>query len=240
MRKLLFAASTLALLTAPVFAADPIADVASVYDWTGFYAGLNGGYGFGGDDKVGFRASNGFANNDVGDLDIAGIFGGAQAGWNFQTGNFVFGLEGDIQLANIDDDFRSSFPGIDFKASSDVDFFGTARLRAGWAFDRLLVYGTGGLAWADVDYSVAALDAGGNHVNITSNDVEFGYAVGGGAEFAINEAWSVKAEYQFIGLGSEDLTGKVRDAGGALNGVTANTVMTPSFHTVRVGVNWQF
>lgn len=104
----------------------------------------------------------------------------------------------------------------------------------------MLIYGTGGLAWVNVDYDVRAEDSNGNTVRMSSDDIEFGYAVGGGAEYAINDAWSIKTEYLFIGLGSEDVTGSVRDSAGDLNGVTTTTVMTPSFHPVRLGVNWQF
>ncbi len=241
MKRLLLSVSMVVLLGTPVIAADMV-DVATVHDWSGLYLGLNAGYGFGGDDAVGIDYDPGAAYTDVANLDVSGFFGGLQAGWNLQHGNWLFGVEGDLQFADIDDDFGETIYGPDHRASgsSDIDFFGTARLRGGWAIDRLLIYGTGGLAWANVDYDVRTVAANGDTANMSSDNIELGYAIGGGAEFAIDESWSVKAEYLYIGLGSEDVTGSFRNGAGALTGATATTVMTPSFHTVRIGVNWQF
>ena len=240
MKKLFLTTSLLALASGPVFAADPI-DVDTAFDWSGVYIGLNAGYAFGGDDRVGVGLDPGPDFHDVGDVDMSGIFGGLQAGWNWQVDSFVLGLEGDIQFADIDGDFSSTDGlGNSFDGSSDVDFFGTARLRAGWAIDQVLFYGTAGLAWADLDYSVRFEGANGDVANMSEDGGIWGYAVGGGAEFAFSEALSAKVEYLYIGLDSDEISGAVRDARGGLTGQDATTVMTPSFHTVRVGLNWHF
>lgn len=245
MKKFLLTTSVLAVMGTPVFAADPV-DVDTTYDWSGAYIGLNAGYGFGGDDRVGIEFSNGVFLPKVGQIDVSGAFGGVQAGWNFQFDSFVFGVEGDVQFAGIDDEFSSSvnIPGfgvVDFEGRTEIDFFGTARLRGGWAIDRLLIYGTGGLAWANVEYDgLGSISATGLNGSLSNDDIELGFAIGGGAEFAIDESWSVKAEYLFIGLGHENLTGPVLDRDGDPIGITSATKLTPSFHMARIGVNWQF
>src|SRR6185503_17792061 len=131
----------------PVRAAPPAPIIAAVpvFTWTGFYVGVNAGYGWNANDSI-----------TVGGLtfdldDEGGFVGGAQAGYNYQIGSFVVGLEGDIQYADFGGDDRFDFDGDgilddDFNTS---DWFGTVRARAGVAFDRALIYATGGFAFAD-------------------------------------------------------------------------------------------
>jgi outer membrane immunogenic protein len=177
MRALLLTAATLLGLTASAAAADlpartvdfPVA--VPVFTWTGFYVGVNAGYGWNANDDIvigGVRY----------DLDDEGGFvGGAQAGYNYQIGSFVVGLEGDIQYADFggDDDFDGIL-GDDFDRS---DWFGTVRARAGVAFDRALIYATGGFAFAD--------DA-------------TGWTVGGGLEYAFTNNLSAKIEGLYVNL----------------------------------------
>ncbi len=213
MKKLLLIAAAAVLTTAgSAMAADMAVD--PVYDWTGFYLGANAGYGFGGDDKVGLSPGG-----NVGDLKVNGIFGGVQAGYNYQMNSIVLGIETDIQLSGVSDDDSNGRLG---SSSSDVDYFGTLRGRAGVAFDKALIYGTGGLAYAGVDYSIQP-------TGINDNYTEVGYALGGGLEYAFDDAWTMKAEYLFINLGHKALS-----SGGV------STLATPSFQTVRIGVNYRF
>ncbi len=91
---------------------EPAADIGdteaspAVYDWTGFYIGANIGFAFGGDDEVDIKEdpSDEFGKREAGDLVLSGLFGGPQVGFNFQTGDVVFGLEGDFEFSGIDDD----------------------------------------------------------------------------------------------------------------------------------------
>jgi outer membrane immunogenic protein len=130
----------------------------TIYDWTGFYVGGNIGYGFEGRDRVGAQPTEPGVkgDNDLGELKIQGIFGGGQIGADWQTGSFVFGAIADVEGADIHDDFTTKTSSLsdNVHGSDDIDVWGTFRGRAGWAFDRWLVYGTGGLAWADVDYNL--------------------------------------------------------------------------------------
>lgn len=243
MKKFFLAAAILgtAAFSTSAMAADPIAP--ATYDWTGAYLGLNAGYAFGGGNDVDLVASNGNVFDDLANLDLSGITGGLQAGYNWQSDSFVLGAEADLQIADIGDeeDFSVLAPAaLDGSASTDIDFWGTARLRAGWAADRILIYATGGLAWANVDHDIFAVDGVGNNVSSSSDNIELGWTVGGGAEFAINDSMTVRAEYLYIDLGNQQLDGTVLTAGGVPNGVTTETDMSADFHVARLALNWRF
>jgi len=178
MKKILLSSVALLGLTAGAMAADlpsrrapaPIVAAVPVFTWTGFYVGVNAGYGWNSDDEVTIDGVTFELDNE------GGFVGGAQVGYNYQIGSFVVGLEGDIQYADFggDDDFSSS------------DWFGTARARAGVAFDRALVYATGGFAFAD--------DANG-------------WTVGGGVEYAFTNNLSAKVEGLYVNLDTDTPVG---------------------------------
>lgn len=134
---------------------------APMFNWTGFYLGAHGGYGFGD-----------FLGND-----IDGFTGGFQLGYNWQfSPNLVFGLEGDITLSDVN--------GTAFGFPYHVDYLGTARARIGYAWDRTMLFGTGGVA-----FTRASL--GGIHGTDT------GWTLGAGMEWAFSHGWSAKAEYAY-------------------------------------------
>ena len=173
MKKVLFAALLgLAVQASTANAADIVEE--AMYDWTGFYAGLNAGYAFGGQDDVAVAPTYG----NVGDLELNGMFGGIQAGYNYQADSFVMGVEGDIQLSGISDEDENGA----FDSQNDNTYFGTLRLRAGYAWDRTLIYATGGLAFGGFDYSVDTPTS-----NINEDYSAMGYALGGGVEYAFDE-----------------------------------------------------
>lgn len=192
--------------------------------WAGFYAGINGGYAWG--DSGNPISYNGGPDQSA-RAQPQGGFGGGQVGYNFQSGSFVYGVETDFQGAGISDRVTGTTAlGNSFTSGERVDWFGTARGRFGYAFDRALIYGTGGFAYGNVSqHAVNAGDVFGN------NATQTGYAAGGGVEYKITPSWSLKAEYQYIDLGSEKLTDS---AGVATNELDA------SFHTARLGLNYRF
>ncbi len=216
MKRILIAAAALMAVQASTARAADVIDEA-MYDWTGLYAGLNAGYAFGGNDKVGVNPGFG----QVGDLELSGVFGGAQLGYNWQIDQIVLGVEGDIQLSGISDDDDSGR----FDMSNENAFFGTLRGRAGFAFDRALIYATGGLAFGSFDYEVE----NGAGVDLQDDFTATGYAVGAGVEYAFDESWSMKLEYLYANFGEHDI-----------NNGGVQTVATPDFHSVRLGVNWRF
>ena len=158
---------------APVFAAAP------VFTWTGFYVGVNAGYGWSNDDFDAIDLAD--------DEDDGGFIGGAQVGYNYQIGSFVVGLEGDIQYADFGAEGAFDFDGDgDDDTFESSDWVGTVRARAGVAFDRALIYATGGFAFAD--------DANG-------------WTVGGGVEYAFTNNLSAKIEGLYVNFEEDDIAG---------------------------------
>src|SRR3712207_1708627 len=147
---------------APIIAAVP------VFTWTGFYAGVNAGWGWRDDNRQSVILGGAvpgtlnFDNNNDG-----GFTGGGQIGYNYQIGSFVIGLETDIQWADTDQSVDVAFvpagtPGTFVPGTFDnnlSDWFGTVRARAGVAFDRVLIYATGGLG--DSEYNPGWVSGGG-------------------------------------------------------------------------------
>jgi outer membrane immunogenic protein len=213
-----------------------VADAA--LDWSGFYVGVNGGYGWQERTRDIGLTNTGLTVLTPG-MRANGGFGGGQVGYNWQRDVAVFGVEADFQGADIRDSFsRTVDPAGDFVAASrKIDYFGTVRGRLGFLVNNtLLLYGTGGFAYGEVktNYLVTNPNLPGVSANLVDSSVRVGYAAGAGAEYAFNRSWSVKAEYQFIYLGSDALRAPV--VGGP--GVIVSSRPSNEFHTVRVGINY--
>lgn len=199
-------------------------------------------------------------------LNPSGGFGGGQFGFNWQRANWLFGLEADFQGADIkaSQDLNVLAPfglsgGKQFPddatasatATSRVDAFGSVRARFGFlATPYFLIYGTGGLAFGQVrdSLTVVAVDANDPDPNerirplsthtITNDGAKIGFAVGGGVEYYFPQtAWSVKAEYQFIDLGSNRL---FVTSDNSADHAEATTQFDHRYHTFRIGVNYHF
>ena len=248
MRRLLLAAAATVLLSTPTFAADlapvpaePVAPAYLPFTWTGFYVGGNVGYGFGNDEDSDISDSGGRDLDSFG-LDADGFFVGAQVGANYQMDSFVIGIEADIQKSWMDDSIHVSPYGFDdsLDASVDIDWFGTVRARAGIAWDRVLVYGTGGLAFGSIDYNARIEYDAPLTAKLSSDDVEWGWVLGAGVEYALTDNWTVKGEYQYINLGDVTASGPIRDDDGDDTGDTARSSRDIDFHTVRIGINYKF
>jgi outer membrane immunogenic protein len=143
-------------------------------------------------------------------VDPSGLLGGGQIGVNWQSGQFVYGAETDIQFSGADDTFAP------WKFSNP--WFGTLRGRAGYAFNNFLVYGTLGLAYGDLK---------GESGGTVESHIMAGWAGGIGAEYGITPAWSVKGEYLYM-----DLADRGFSITGMDNGYRANIL--------RLGVNYHF
>jgi iron complex outermembrane recepter protein len=166
-------------------------------NWTGVYVGINGGFTYGGSDwtdSVTGTASDWFSTE--------GFVVGGTVGANYQVGSWVVGVEGDGDLAT-----SSGFGTFTTTSTSGLcaggcntknSWLSTVRGRFGYAFDRFLVYGTGGAAFGDIQ---------ANFTNdpVTSSTVT-GWTAGGGAEYALGSGWSAKAEYLFVDLGNGGCT----------------------------------
>jgi outer membrane immunogenic protein len=201
--------------------------------WAGLYVGANGGGGWSADTPVVSVTNNFGGSATTGkSLDAEGGFGGVQIGYNWQRGAFVFGVEGDLEISNIKDDFKGLFGANFFDARKELDYFSTIRGRLGYSFGNVLVYGTGGFAYGAVHNRVFVNGVADAHKDTT----ETGFAAGGGVEYALTPQLSLKAEYQFIDLGSYKMSAPVVPPNGVV--ITTSTIEN-NFNTVRFGVNYR-
>jgi outer membrane immunogenic protein len=209
--------------------------------WSGFYVGVNAGWADQGDRRdLTFTNSVGNATPPTPGLRASGGFGGGQVGYNWQRGAAVFGLEADIEGAGIRDNIPTILivPSATLTASRKIDYFGTVRGRLGLAWNNALFYITGGFAYADVEnvYLINATTSN-SFTPIADKSLQTGYVIGAGGEWLFKPQWSLKAEYQYINLGSYILSASVVPANG--NFLTANSTRN-DFHTVRIGLNYHF
>jgi outer membrane immunogenic protein len=181
-----------------------------IFTWTGFYVGLNGGGGWGSSTW-----------DRTGDLDLSGGVIGGTAGFNWQTGQVVLGVEGDVDWSGVSGSTTTRCPAA---CSTRNDWLGTARGRLGYAFDRFLPFVTAGLAFGDIRATTPGF-AGATQTNL-------GWTVGAGVEVAIAGNWSAKAEFLHVGLGSFD-------CGLACGLVTPDNVSLRA-ELLRGGVNFRF
>lgn len=174
------------LLAFSLFASG-VARAQSAYDWSGPYFGIKGG----GAVNASASQTNAFINS--GDYDIDGFTIGIMSGYNFQSGNWVFGLDSDMAYADFDG--RTGTAGCITSCRTKVKYLGTTRARVGYAFDRFLPYATGGLANGLIEGTT-------NGVSATSK-FQYGWTVGGGLEWAFMDGWSARAEYLYVDLASK-------------------------------------
>lgn len=216
-----------AAMAVPSFAADlprpaykaPVY-VAPVFSWTGFYLGINGGYGWGHSDW-----NNGPMGNVS--MNVKGGLVGGTFGYNLQTGNFVFGLEGDVDASWINGSSQAGAAGTVCSGPNNCEtkntWLATGRGRIGFAFDRFMPYITGGAAGGNIK----ARANGGGSVDKT----KLGWTVGAGVEWAFSGAWSAKVEYLYADLGH--ITCDSTPCG-------VDTTVSLKTNIARVGVNYRF
>jgi outer membrane immunogenic protein len=199
--------------------------------WSGLYVGLNAGYGWSpnGDQLA-------LATDDPTGLSPAGGFAGGQIGYNWQFGHLVLGAEADLQSADISDRVRD----LNFldHFHSRLDWFGTVRGRLGYAFDRTLLFATAGFAYGGV-HNVA------NGPFLPGAPYRFdgtatGYVLGAGLEYRLTPALSIKGEYQYVNLGTNDPTNPAGAPYSNIFGGGAATVRDDEYHTLRFGLNYRF
>lgn len=230
LRKLLFVAAAAVASSVTAHAADiarPVykaAPVVAAYNWSGFYIGANVGYGWGdlSATAFGLEAS---ASTD-------GWFGGGQIGWNWQAPGspWVWGVEVDSQFSDIGNNLiEATNGGNAISVWTSLDYFGTARLRLGYAWDRVMFYGTGGLAWGTNEIG-GSVRTGGTVFSSETSNTHIGWTAGAGIEWALVDNWTAKVEYLYIDLGDENYFSNT------VNGLDANL----DVHTVKVGLNYRF
>jgi outer membrane immunogenic protein len=184
----------------------------AVASWSGFYVGINGGYGW---------ATSDWTAPAVSTEPGGGVVGGT-IGYNFQAGGFVFGLEGDVDWA----DMKGSVACSGGSCESKADWFATARGRIGYAgWSNWLPYLTGGAAFA-------GLKATNGVIGTSAAKTQTGWTLGGGVEYALLPNWSVKLEYLYADLGKFD-------CGTACSATVPDDVDFKA-NIVRAGLNYRF
>ena len=281
MKKLLLASTVLAGMTAAAAAADlprraappPVFTPVPVFTWTGFYAGFNAGYAFDtrSNQANAFAVAPPFATaGTVATFSNAsqdGFTGGGQIGYNYQLtpgSGVVIGVEADAQYLDFGRNRRAAlitggvvnpaFSVVDPRGLSSLDFFGTVRGRLGYAFDRTLVYGTGGFAYGS---------GGGREfgTGVSSDDFQTGWVAGGGIEYALptdsflnffkSSAVTLKVEGLYVNLdrnaggrGAFAVDNQGRTVTVASPGVVlvsgGQQVRDTEFAVVRAGLNYKF
>lgn len=250
---------------------------APVSNWSGWYAGLNVGgrwantdVGYAPNDALTSLMFGGFfnipANGDR--ARSAGALGGLQVGYNYQFNpKWVAGLEADFQGAGIEGAgatpyfIASTFTSV----TQNIDYFGTVRARLGYlANDKLLVYATGGFAYAHLNNAASTFVLPGNNFigsavapngqvfsfscgngapdvcfSGASNRMTAGWTVGGGLEYAIGQKWSVKGEYLFAQF-KETVNVVALTPVGATLPSSCSENFTTNLNVVRIGVNYKF
>ena len=210
-----------------------------LYTWAGFYIGANGGYAWnsGGESVLATEPCGDGWVEARGQHQMDGGFGGGQIGFNIQRDQLVYGLEADIQGADVTASSRADPSRYSFgTASSQLDWFATIRGRLGLAaYQNWLVYATGGVAFGGIQDDLNQ-NLGWDHHNsaVSRNDTFVGYVLGAGVEYAWSPAWSVKFEYQFMDLGSTHL----RQWDNNCACFSSEFESKQSFNTARIGINY--
>ncbi|MGN6750575.1 MAG: outer membrane protein [Xanthobacteraceae bacterium] len=237
--------------------------VAPIYDWGGGYIGINGGYAFG-QSQWGADALNPSGLSSTGNFNVNGGMVGVTAGVSGQWGPWVLGAEGDFDWQGVKGTSNSPFctslitstvpipipptpavgipAGLSCKTAST--WLGTFRGRAGYAWDRVLVFGTAGIAGANVQTGLNGLPP--------QTNFDFGWTAGAGLEWAFADHWTFKVEYLFVDLGNVSCNHGYScgyDAPATTTGgpnptitpvVNSNSTVKLNENLIRVGVNFKW
>ena len=197
-------------LAMPAGAAEPVVEAGEpvrgqrVFSWSGPYIGAHIAYAWG------------LFDTDVagGDIEGSGAIGGVLAGYNWQVDQFVVGVEGDWSAT----DFRGNRSAPPIAMRGTADWLASLRARAGIAFDRYLVYGTGGVAFSDIE--LAGFGSGGT---------QGGWTIGAGIEGAVSDNVTARIEYSFTGFPARNH---------ALGGAAVRSDL--DLHAIRAGIVYKF
>jgi outer membrane immunogenic protein len=225
---------------APVYVKAPLPPV---WSWTGFYLGGNAGYSWGtSNSNVSFVDGSGsLLATTSGSFAMNGPIGGGQVGYNWQTGNWVLGLEADIQASGQQGTATfacGSACGVPtfLTVNEKLDWFGTARGRLGYTVTpTVLLYGTGGLAYGNIETN-------------GDGDLKTGWTAGGGIEARIVGNWTAKLEYLYMDFGDPgqnpiqvlQVCAPVAACTGIKLPISASSTSSVTDNIVRLGVNYKF
>lgn len=232
-----------------------------VFRWTGVHIGLHvgGALGFNNEAPVPFGVGltgnpnpcpvtsvPGFPGCGViapstASIGVGGLILGGQVGGDYQIENWVLGVEGQASWTNASGSTQCAGVGtpaavtvVSSTCTAKLDNLGTAAVRAGYAFDRLLVYGKGGAAWTNDNYQVKMTTAS-NFLLFSANELRWGWMAGAGVEYAFTDSWTAKIEYNYMDLGADSL--RFVEQNGT---VFLDSNIRQRMNVVKIGVNYRF
>jgi outer membrane immunogenic protein len=246
-----------ATLAGTAFAAEPAPappPPVPIFTWTGLYLGGQIGYAWGNDNFFygAFDQLTGLAFNPSVFSSPSGVIGGAHVGFNYQidkpTGGFVLGIEGSVDGTSLSNTVAAGLPafGGSVSASTNTDIQGSIRGRFGIAWDRLLAYATGGVAFGGFNTSFSTSGNNGrNPFNASDSfsNTRVGWTAGGGIDYAVSNNWSVFAEYRYTDfgtVGNTQLATAVFRTVPGLTGGALSVTRTLSQSQVQVGFSYKF
>ncbi len=205
---------------------------APAFNWGGVYLGLNGGYGFGTSNwTVNSGVPAAFVGTSTGNFNINGGLVGGTIGAQFQANAFVLGAEADLDWQSFKGTTNTPAPFCTPGCTTKSNWIGTARVRAGVAWDRVLFFVTGGGAFANVQAAVSP--------NAFNSSTQFGWTVGGGVEVAFAQNWTAKVEYLFVSLQNATCTTGCPFTTGGVTFIPSTAVKFTE-NMIRLGVNYKF
>jgi outer membrane immunogenic protein len=264
-RKVLLASASFMTLAGTALAADlapPPPPPPPVFTWTGLYVGAYGGgeitrTSYDTALSAPFAGLSHLTPADIAGVDAAGsqsisrggFTAGAEAGYNYQIGMFVLGVETDVggvtgDTRSVRSGFITGGTGVFFPSlvsqNADNGLFGTVRGRLGIAFDRVLIYGTGGFAYTSGSYSFRYFDGLTPATGFSSANVNVGWTAGGGLEYSLTDNVSVKGEFLYTQFGRSTTSGVITNT--ALPAFTNPYVTSARVqeYTARLGLNYHF
>ncbi len=188
-----------------------------VFTWSGIYIGINGGYAFGDSNWSSPPPPTGNFSTD-------GFLVGGTIGGNYQWGQFVLGIEADGDWQNLNGTTYNTCGS--YGCTTQSDWLATVRGRVGYAWDRVLFYGTGGAAFGDLQAAAGVLPF--------NSTTQIGWTAGGGVEFAFTPNWTAKVEYLYVDLGTQSCpVGSCSKSGNP-------TSVSLTENVVRAGINYKF
>jgi outer membrane immunogenic protein len=222
-----------------------------VFSWTGFYIGGHWGWGWGTTDSRVLEADNlNFPQGTINHNEFDGVLFGGQVGVDYQVGQWVLGIEGQMSKSDIHGLNRHDAilrPDHHTETSTHVDWVATLTGRLGFAAGRTLLadntlfYVKGGAAWADFDSVTQSFVSSTRRLLQTTagSETRTGWTVGAGVEWAFGNNWSAKAEYNFIDLGTERVTRS------GINIASGDPVVLfrdndAQLHVFKLGLNYRF
>ncbi len=226
--------------------AEEVVVVDTAHDWSGVYLGLFGGWAHNRTKATDIAGEeyNGGTPGATMSLSDDGFVGGVTAGYNFQSGSWVFGPEIELGWASNDKTVYEGDGSNDPGLFTEYGFYGAATGRVGYAANRTLFYGKGGLAFATIKNAGGEFDGIGNEGDDGKwgfdgdetgfgDETHLGWTIGAGVEHALTNQWSIKAEYMFADFGSETY--------GNIDGdMDEPFEFDNQLHTLKVGINYQF